>query len=110
MKEQEKLKKVIRNGKVGVLISKGYGAGWYGRNTDVRQCLFSPEIIELVEQNSFDEITNEFCEKLFGVDYFYAGGANSLKIYWLEEGTPFRVNEHDGAESLETSEDLYLIA
>lgn len=102
------IRKVERNGKVGVLISHGYGAGWSTWG-DVEQALFSPEIIELVENNKFDEITDELCRKLFG-DYFYTGGRDGLKVHWLDKGTCFMVEEYDGAESLTTTDDLYFIA
>jgi hypothetical protein len=45
----ENLKKVIRDGKVAVLYSPGFGAGWYSWNSSVPQCLFSPEIVAMVE-------------------------------------------------------------
>lgn len=83
------MKKVIRDGKVAVLYSPGYGAGWYSWSS-VEQCLFSPEIVELVEQGRQGEITDQYCEKLFGVDSFYTGGARTLKIQWLPVGTRFQ--------------------
>jgi hypothetical protein len=108
--EEAKIQKVIRDGKVAVLYSRGYGAGWYTWNSDVTQCLFSPEIVALVEQGNKDEITDELCCKLFGVDYFYAGGSDGLTIEWLPEGTAFRIDEYDGAESIETLDSLTLVA
>lgn len=45
------VKKVERDGKIGVLISCGYGAGWStwcGVPDKVEEMVFSPEIIELV--------------------------------------------------------------
>lgn len=104
------MKKVVRDGKVAVLYSPGYGAGWYSWNNDVKQCLFSPEIVDLVESNKRDEITDELCQMLFGVDHFYTGGAKSLKIGWLPEGTHFDIHEYDGFESIQTFDDIKLIA
>jgi hypothetical protein len=34
----KKIKKVIRDGKVAVLISDGYGAGWYSWNKKYQHC------------------------------------------------------------------------
>lgn len=92
------MKKVIRNDKVGILISKGYGAGWYswGHNEEM---LFSPEIIELVEQGASAEIIEKEAKKLWGDKYFY-GGADGLCVEWVDVGTAFRIDEYDGAESL----------
>lgn len=109
----EELKKVIRNGKVAILYSKGYGAGWYSWNTRYPQCIFSPEIVDLVEKNEIYKIDKEYCDKLFGVDdneSFYSGGADGLTIEWLPIGTHFDIDEYDGAESVKTFYDIKLIA
>ena len=45
--------KVVRDGKVAVLISQGFGAGWYSWNSN-EQLLFSPKIVEMVEQGKAD--------------------------------------------------------
>jgi hypothetical protein len=102
--------KVVRDGKVAVLYSPGFGAGWYTWNVDVKQCLFHPKIVELIEQNKRHEITDELCESLFCVDSFFSGGADSLRIEWLPEGTRFFINEYDGSESIETVDILTQIA
>lgn len=104
------MKKVVRDGKVAVLYSPGFGAGWYSWNKEVPQCLFYPKIIELVEQEKTSQIDDEFCQELFGVSWFYSGGASDLKIQWLEVGTHFNIDEYDGAESIQTFEDIKLIA
>ena len=102
--------KVIRDGNVAVLYSPGYGAGWYSWNTDYPQCLFHPKIVELVESDKREEITAELCNKLFKADYFCEIGASDLKIQWLPEGTNFNIDEYDGAESIQTFDDIKLIA
>jgi len=102
------MNKVIRDGKVAILYSKDYGAGWYSWSKDER-CLYSPEIVQLIEQNKRDEITDELCKSLFG-DSFYSGGVEGLTIKWLPVGTIFKINEYDGSELIETIEDLYLKA
>jgi len=101
--------KVVRDGKVAVLYSPGFGSGWYSWNTSYKQCLFHPKIVEMVEAGRHDLITDEFCNELFG-DGFYAGGAMELKIVWMPEGTAFHVDDYDGSESVETIESLTLIA
>ena len=102
-------KKVIRGGKVAVLYSPSYGAGWYTWNKKYPQCLFSPEIVDLVESGKKDEITTALCGYLFGLD-FYAGGALDLEIMWLPVGTAFKVDEYDGNEKIYTIDDLIIIA
>jgi len=93
------MEKVIRNGKVAVLYSPGYGAGWYTWNNSHPECLFHPEIVALVEKGQTPD--DRLCKTLFG-DGFYCGGASDLKIKWLPVGTKFKINEYDGSESVQT--------
>jgi hypothetical protein len=89
-----KMEKVIRDGKVAVLISHGYGAGWYSWNTEHQQLLFHPKLVEMVEQNKNDEINDEWVKENLGID-IYAGGSDGLSIHWLPVGTAFQVEEYD---------------
>lgn len=101
--------KVIRNGQVAVLYSPGFGAGWYSWNKDHKELLFHPKIVEMVEAGRRKEINDEWVKENLGVD-IYTGGSEQLTIQWLPEGTAFVVNEYDGAETIETLDDLTLIA
>jgi hypothetical protein len=102
------MKKVIRDGKVAVLYSPGYGAGWYTWNKDYPECVFDSELVVLVEQHEFSKVI-ELAEQKYG-EGFYSGGAEDLQIEWLQEGTPFTIEEYDGSESIRTDDDLKLIA
>ena len=104
------MEKVIRKNKVAVLISHGFGAGWYSWNTDHQELLYHPKIVEMVEQNRANEIDEDWVLKSLGISDVYCGGASTLKIHWLPVGTAFKVDEYDGAESLETISDLVLVA
>jgi hypothetical protein len=111
--------KVIRDGKVAVLYSPGYGAGWSTWNYEYPEMLFDPEIVEFLEQHENDdprdtllkrEVTRkieEIAEKKYPDGYF--GGADDLTIVWLDEGTHFIVNEYDGSESINVRDDMYWI-
>lgn len=103
------MEKVIRDGKVAVLISEAFGAGWYSWNTVHPEILFHPKLVEMVEQNRNNEITEEWVKEILGID-IYAGGADELSIHWLPVGTAFVVQEYDGAEILLTISDLCIIA
>jgi len=96
----ETTKKLVRDGKVAVLYSPGYGAGWFTWNSGHPACLFDPEIVELVEQGKHEQI-EKLAEKKWG-DGFYPGGARQLRVEWLPVGTSFQINEYDGSESVET--------
>lgn len=104
------MEKVIRDGKVAILISLGFGAGWYTWNREHKELLFHPKIVRMVEENRQKEIDEEWCLKELGIENVCCGGANGLIIVWLPEGTPFKVEEYDGAESLITVEDLDSVA
>jgi hypothetical protein len=115
--------KVIRDGKVAVLYSPGYGAGWYTWNyarydgDDEEQPLaliFDPILVELVEKrmgDNYQEFTQkieERAEEIVPDGYF--GGASDLSIYWLPEGAKFRIDEYDGSEIVITEDNLWLTA
>lgn len=109
------MKKLIIDNKVAVLYSPKFGAGWYSWNKDYPECLFLPEIIKLVEENKQDEIDEDLMRILLNQEKnkdfsFYCGGSKDLKIEWLEQGTHFDIDEYDGFESIQTFDDIKLIA
>jgi hypothetical protein len=103
------MEKVIRDGKVAVLVSHGFGAGWYTWNTDHKELLFHPKLVDMVEQNRIKEINNDWVLENLGID-MYAGGSVGLEIHWLPIGTAFDIEEYDGCETIRTIEDLVLVA
>jgi hypothetical protein len=107
------MNKVVRNGKVAVLYSPGYGAGWFTWNHQHIECLFHPTLVEMVEAGRANEITKDLVHDLLGLssdDSFFIGGAEQLTIAWLPVGTKFEVREYDGFESITRESDLYLEA
>lgn len=92
---------------VAVLYSPEFGAGWstWAGEKMRETALFHPDIVAWVETGKKGNI-NELIRSIFGEDYFYTGGAIDLKIMWLAVGTPFRVMECDGYESIEIAEDI----
>ncbi len=95
--------KVIRDGKVAVLYSPDFGAGWFTWNTEHPQCLYDPDVVAWVEQGKSDEQFPDLEDK-YG-DYFYDGGRHDLVIAWVPEGTLFRIDEYDGSETLVLASD-----
>jgi len=96
------MEKLIKDGKVAVLYSPGWGAGWYTWNYEFPEIMFDPAIVKLVEEKKFDELKT-FVELKY--PDIYKGGMEDLEVEWLPEGTLFKVNEYDGAESIEYKED-----
>lgn len=92
--------KVVRDGKVAVLVSPGYGAGWYTWNEAHPELLFLPRVVEMVlnQASTYDIV--EYVESIYGEDDVYTGGASDLKVVWVPQGSQFRIEEYDGSESL----------
>ena len=97
------MNKLVRDGMVAVLYSPDYGSGWYTWNTNHPELLFDPAIVQLVEENKFDELKTYVTLKYPNI---FDGGMDDLKVAWIPEGTMFRVNEYDGNESIELKDDM----
>jgi len=115
------MNKVIRDGKVAVLYSPGYGAGWYTWNSlrgegeeQSLNLIFDPILVELVEKRNKEDVwefiqkIEERAEEILPEGYF--GGARDLIIEWLPVGAKFRIDEYDGSESIVTESELWLTA
>lgn len=96
--------KYIKNGKVAVAYSPGYGAGWSTGNDSklAETLLFHPDIINMILSNKQFEIDHNWLVEHFGEEFkdVYCGGVSNLNIRWLPVGTQFRIDEYDGSESV----------
>jgi hypothetical protein len=100
------MEKLVKDGKVAVLVSPGFGAGWsswlYGEY--LYDPLFDPVLAQmLLDQVPFEELL-KVAEERYPDGYL--GGLDDVQVTWLPVGTKFRVNEYDGAESLELESDV----
>ena len=114
--------------KFAVLVSYDFGAGW---STWCAHCLaYDKRIVEFWLVHKDDEKWMKECE-IYGSlsrpesdahkearEFFtnviglercpYMGGFNDIELEWVPVGCRFRINEYDGAESLELeSEDIW---
>ncbi len=97
------MNKKIVNGKVAVLYSPGFGAGWSTWASEyAEELVYDPMIVDMVEANRFDELASYMSLRYPEV---YTGGMTDLTVAWLPVGTLFKINEYDGSESLEFKED-----
>ena len=92
------MNKLIDNGKVAVLYSPGFGAGWSTWNQELPELVFEPAIVQFVETDQWAEMETYVSLKYPDI---YKGGMKDLAVAWLPEGTEFQIKEYDGAESIE---------
>ena len=98
--------KSIRDGKVAVLYSPGYGAGWstWASAEFQKFAVFDRRLVEMAERGDGVEEVNEFLASIVSstgaAASFYTGGWKDIRIEWIDEGQMFRINEYDGSESI----------
>ncbi len=93
------MNKVIRNGKVAVLYSPGFGAGWFSWH-GIAELLYDPVVVGMVESKESEDAIVEYCHGKYDPDRYFRG-ADDLKIEWVPIGREFRIDEYDGSESIE---------
>ena len=82
------MRKLIVDGKVAVLYSPDFGAGWSTWNELHPEILFDPAMVKLVENEQYDELATYVELKYPGI---FTGGLKKLQVEWIEEGKKFRV-------------------
>lgn len=87
--------KMVQDGKVAVLYSPDYGAGWYSWNEQHPGLLFDKEIVEAVLGGDYKQAINIAQQKYKDA---YTNGGYSLQVKWVPEGTQFYIKEYDGSE------------
>ena len=91
------MNKVIKDGKVAVLISYGFGSGFHSYGAPL-EAIFDPKLVELVESENYDG-ANEYVMNTY--PDVYTGGVRNLVVVWIDEGEEFTINEYDGNESIQ---------
>jgi hypothetical protein len=94
--------KYIKDGKVAVLVSHGFGSGWstwaYDSDPDVRDGLmFDAVLVEYMLAGDCDAAAFSM-PAISTVPV--TGGIENLTVYWVPQGEQFEITEYDGAESL----------
>jgi hypothetical protein len=99
-------KKIVKNGKVAVLVSPDFGAGWYSWH-HIEALLFDPIVVDMVERAVDTDTIIAYCETTYDSteDKQYYGGASKLQVRWIPDGSYFRIDEYDGSESLILKDD-----
>ena len=95
------MKKYIKDGKIGVLYSPEYGAGWstWAHNEEHEEAMvFCKELCEAVDKELPLQQINAIAHEHFPEEYL--GGLRNIKLEFIKPGTRFRIDEYDGAESI----------
>ena len=100
--------RVYRNGQVAVLVSPGHGAGWstWG-GTNATAMLFCPALVLAILDGQSGEALQKIADQEFPDEY--AGGIKGITVGWVTAGSPFRIEEYDGSESLVTPGEGYWV-
>jgi hypothetical protein len=93
--------KCIRDGKVAVLYSPGFGAGWSTWNGDeYREFLLHDEtLVDFVETKQHHKIA-EYVSTVYPGKHICVLGAEDLEVEWISCGTQFHIDEYDGYEGI----------
>jgi hypothetical protein len=67
------------------------------------ELIFEPAIAQFVEDEKFDELQTYIELKYPEI---YKGGLMDLEVAWVPIGTEFKINEYDGAESVEFKDEI----
>lgn len=90
------------DGQLAVLISHGFGAGWSTWNEYGIELAIDKRIVEAKLRDTYkcgDEL-DKFLESI-GYHGIYTGGWDDILIHWVDKGTMFKIDEYDGAESID---------
>lgn len=95
------IKKLERDGKVGIIVSYGYGAGWstWNLRETAEEMLFDADMIRALENGASEAYLKSLAKKKWP-DATILGIEDGLSIEWVEKGKPFRIEEYDGKESV----------
>jgi len=91
------MNKVIKDGKVAVLISYGFGSGFHSYGAPL-EAIFDPKLVGLVESEDYDGAEEYVMNTYPDV---YTGGVGDLVVVWVDEGEDFIINEYDGSEYIQ---------
>ena len=102
--------KHIVDGKVAVLYSPGFGAGWstWAYDDTEQAMAMDRDLVLAFLDGGVDALVKVTAQKY---PDNYTGGAEDVEVAWLPEGTRFEIREYDGSETLHTLDNVsWLVA
>ena len=110
MSDQIKVEPYVNTeGKIAVMYSPGYGAGWSTWNDSKysRYLCQDKSLVEMKLQGVESDVVEEYLEKTLNENYICTLGWESIEIVYLYPGTQYRISEYDGSESVTINNDEY---
>lgn len=105
------IEKHIQNGMVSILYSPGFGAGWSTWGGPTMFLIFDKGLVALAKRGASAAEAAAYIEEKLGEDAVpYMGGWRDIAVTELPVGTRFTISEYDGSESVETIDELTIIA
>lgn len=104
------MQKIEKDGKIAVLYSPDFGAGWSTwASDDIRESMCMNAEIVLAVLDGDNAKAAEIAERLH--PDVYTDGARDLTVGWVPKGEAFEIAEYDGNESLVViGQQQYMIA
>ncbi len=112
-------KLVNERDEVAILISPGFGSGWYtsngGRypNKEMEKLIKDSRVIRYAFDESYRanfESIDSFFENEIGLSDLYFGGFDNVVVEFVPKHIAFRITEYDGAEGIEYfNPDLFMM-
>jgi len=95
------MNKVVKDGKVAVLISNGWGAGFHTWGAPL-EAIFDPTLVDLIERQQYKDAI-KYVETTYPDD---VTAVEDLVVQWIPEGAKFIIMEYDGNESIAILDDV----
>ena len=97
--------KHIVDGKVAVLYSPGFGAGWstWAYDDTEQAMAMDRDLVLAFLDGGVDALVKITAQKY---PDNYTGGAEDLEVAWLPVGTAFEIREYDGSETIHTLDNV----
>ena len=101
------VEKFIRDGKVAVIYSPGYGAGWSTWNKKAQESFMFDKNLVIAVLDGDDEKIKKIAIEILPDAYISEREiAEGLRVAWLEQGEKFFIKEYDGSESIVLMKDF----
>jgi len=98
--------KVVRDGKVAVLYSPGYGAGWSTWNGCLgEEAVFCPDLVAAALGET-GETQLAVIERVWANEEYVCTLGVPLSVEWVPQGYTFEISEYDGFEAVRIFDEM----